>query len=86
MQQGATKIWQEADCCPGELATQKSSSFLLVLDAQSFTEIARAETPNLIPFHFHGQYFDELHGATGINGQCIAPNFAKFFQIPATFW
>lgn len=37
--------------------THKSSSFLLVLDAQSFTEIARAEIPHLIPFHFHGQYF-----------------------------
>ncbi|HMJ33644.1 MAG TPA: carotenoid oxygenase family protein [Baekduia sp.] len=32
-------------------------SFLLVLDAQTFQEIARAEAPHHIPFGFHGQYF-----------------------------
>ena len=32
-------------------------SFLLVLDAGSFEEIARAEAPHHIPFGFHGQYF-----------------------------
>jgi beta,beta-carotene 9',10'-dioxygenase len=32
-------------------------SFLLVLDANSFEEIARAEAPHHIPFGFHGQYF-----------------------------
>jgi beta,beta-carotene 9',10'-dioxygenase len=32
-------------------------SFLLVLDAASFEEIARAEAPHHIPFGFHGQYF-----------------------------
>jgi beta,beta-carotene 9',10'-dioxygenase len=32
-------------------------SFLLVLDAASFTEIARAEAPHHIPFGFHGQFF-----------------------------
>jgi carotenoid cleavage dioxygenase-like enzyme len=32
-------------------------SFLLVLDAGSFTEIARAEAPHHIPFGFHGQFF-----------------------------
>jgi beta,beta-carotene 9',10'-dioxygenase len=79
VQQGTSKIWQEAGCYPGEPVfaaaphtgaedegvllsvvadTQKPSSFLLVLDAQSFTEIARAEIPHLIPFHFHGQYFE----------------------------
>jgi beta,beta-carotene 9',10'-dioxygenase len=34
-------------------------SFLLVLDAESFTEVARAEAPHGIPFGFHGQYFRE---------------------------
>lgn len=34
-----------------------STSFLLVLDAASFTEIARAEVPHHIPFGFHGQFF-----------------------------
>jgi carotenoid cleavage dioxygenase-like enzyme len=32
-------------------------SFLLVLDAGSFEERARAEAPHHIPFGFHGQYF-----------------------------
>lgn len=32
-------------------------SFLLALDAATFTEIARAEVPNAIPFGFHGQFF-----------------------------
>jgi beta,beta-carotene 9',10'-dioxygenase len=31
-------------------------SFLLVLDARSFEERARAEAPHHIPFGFHGQY------------------------------
>jgi carotenoid cleavage dioxygenase-like enzyme len=32
-------------------------SFLLVLDAGSFEESARAEAPHHIPFGFHGQFF-----------------------------
>ena len=32
-------------------------SFLLVLDAGTFEEVARAEAPHHIPFGFHGQYF-----------------------------
>ena len=31
-------------------------SFLLVLDAGSFEELARAEAPHHIPFGFHGEY------------------------------
>jgi len=33
-------------------------SFLLVLDAESFEERARAEVPHAIPFGFHGQFFE----------------------------
>lgn len=33
------------------------TSFLLVLDAATFSELARAEVPHHIPFGFHGQYF-----------------------------
>lgn len=33
-------------------------SFLLVLDAGTFEEIARAEVSHHIPFGFHGQYFE----------------------------
>ena len=32
-------------------------SFLLVLDAGTLAELARAETPHAIPFHFHGSFF-----------------------------
>jgi carotenoid cleavage dioxygenase-like enzyme len=32
-------------------------SFLLLLDAASLAELARAETPHAIPFHFHGAFF-----------------------------
>jgi beta,beta-carotene 9',10'-dioxygenase len=32
-------------------------SFLLVLDAGTFEEVARADAPHHIPFGFHGQYF-----------------------------
>jgi carotenoid cleavage dioxygenase-like enzyme len=31
-------------------------SFLLVLDASSLEELARAEVPHHIPFGFHGQF------------------------------
>jgi carotenoid cleavage dioxygenase-like enzyme len=33
------------------------TSFLLVLDAATFTEVARARAPHHIPFGFHGQFF-----------------------------
>jgi carotenoid cleavage dioxygenase-like enzyme len=39
------------------LKGKKGNSFLLVLDARSFAEIARAEVPQHIPFGFHGQFF-----------------------------
>lgn len=35
---------------------KRGNSFLLVLDAASFEEIARAEVPHHIPFGFHGQF------------------------------
>jgi carotenoid cleavage dioxygenase-like enzyme len=38
------------------LDTRAGRSFLLVLDARSFGELARAEAPHHIPFGFHGQY------------------------------
>jgi carotenoid cleavage dioxygenase-like enzyme len=33
------------------------TSFLLVLDAATFTEVGRARAPHHIPFGFHGQFF-----------------------------
>jgi beta,beta-carotene 9',10'-dioxygenase len=39
------------------LDTEKDSSFLLVLNAATLAELARARAPYAIPFHFHGNYF-----------------------------
>jgi carotenoid cleavage dioxygenase-like enzyme len=39
------------------LDIDKARSFLLVLDAASLNELARAAAPHAIPFHFHGNYF-----------------------------
>jgi carotenoid cleavage dioxygenase-like enzyme len=36
------------------------TSFLLVLDASSFTEIGRAEIPHPILFGYHGEYFNQV--------------------------
>jgi len=38
------------------LDVRKAASFLLILDAHSFRELARAEAPHHIPFGFHGNY------------------------------
>ena len=35
----------------------KDRSFLLVLDACTLSELARADAPHPIPFHFHGAFF-----------------------------
>jgi carotenoid cleavage dioxygenase-like enzyme len=37
-----------------------NTSFLLVLDAATFTELARAEVAHHIPFGFHGQFFGDM--------------------------
>lgn len=37
-----------------------AQSYLLVLNAQSFTEQARVVLPHVMPFHFHGQYFEDV--------------------------
>ncbi|MBD1909391.1 MULTISPECIES: carotenoid oxygenase family protein [unclassified Leptolyngbya] len=42
------------------LNAQTQNSFLLVLDAQSWNELARVELPYHLPFDFHGQYFDAI--------------------------
>jgi beta,beta-carotene 9',10'-dioxygenase len=39
--------------------SQSGTSLLLILDGQSFTEIARTRLPQHIPFGFHGQFFGE---------------------------
>jgi beta,beta-carotene 9',10'-dioxygenase len=39
------------------LDSRRESSFLLVLDASTLHEIARAEVPHVVPFSFHGQFF-----------------------------
>jgi carotenoid cleavage dioxygenase-like enzyme len=42
------------------LDAPRSDSFLLVLDASRFEELARARVPHRIPFGFHGQYFGDV--------------------------
>ena len=39
------------------LDVRRKRSFLLVLDARSFTELARCAAPHHIPFGFHGSFF-----------------------------
>jgi carotenoid cleavage dioxygenase-like enzyme len=39
-------------------------SFLLVLDARSFEELARAPLPHALPFGFHGQFVTDLSDPT----------------------
>lgn len=43
------------------LDATKGSSFLLALDATTFTEIARAQVAHHIPFGFHGLYTSDIH-------------------------
>jgi carotenoid cleavage dioxygenase-like enzyme len=45
------------------LDAHRGASFLLVLDASSCAELARAEVPHHIPFGLHGQYFEAAAGA-----------------------
>ncbi|MCU0492435.1 MAG: carotenoid oxygenase family protein [Chloroflexaceae bacterium] len=42
------------------LDAERGTSFLLVLDAASFTELGRAEVPHHIPFGFHGFFFNDV--------------------------
>lgn len=44
----------------GVLDMRKGTSFLLVLDGPSFTELARAEVPHHIPSDLHGQFYADL--------------------------
>jgi beta,beta-carotene 9',10'-dioxygenase len=44
------------------LDARKAASFLLILDASSFRELARAEVSHHIPFGFHGNYFAATSG------------------------
>lgn len=41
------------------LNAAKGNSFLLILDAQSFAEIGRAEIPHAVLFGYHGDYFGD---------------------------
>ncbi|PSQ34669.1 beta-carotene 15,15'-monooxygenase [Halobacteriales archaeon SW_12_69_24] len=44
------------------LHTGEERSMLLVFDAETLTERARAPLPHAVPFGFHGRYFPELDG------------------------
>ena len=40
---------------------KKKSSYLLLLDGQTFTEVNRSYLPFKVPFSFHGNWFPELY-------------------------
>ncbi|SIR83047.1 beta-carotene 15,15'-monooxygenase [Haladaptatus litoreus] len=42
------------------LDVSAETSFLVVVDGKSFTELAKARVPHAIPFDFHGRFFSEL--------------------------
>jgi len=44
------------------LHTGEERTMLLVFDAETLTERARAPLPHAVPFGFHGRYFPELDG------------------------
>lgn len=50
------------------LDARKKASFLLILNASSFEELARAEVPHHIPFGFHGNYLAEASGPHSFRG------------------
>lgn len=52
---------------------RKGNSFLLVLDAGSLDELARAEVPHHIPFGFHGQFASERFCARARAPRCATP-------------
>jgi carotenoid cleavage dioxygenase-like enzyme len=72
---GSRSEWSADGCYPGEpvyvgehdegvllsivLDARRETSFLLVLDAVTLDEVARAEVPHAIPFHFHGDFMRE---------------------------
>ncbi|MGM0385407.1 MAG: carotenoid oxygenase family protein [Actinomycetota bacterium] len=44
------------------LDAHRGVSYLLVLDAATFTEVARAELPHPVLFGYHGQFYDDVPG------------------------
>jgi beta,beta-carotene 9',10'-dioxygenase len=42
------------------LDAHRGASFLLALDAATFTEVARAELPHAVLFGYHGQYYGDV--------------------------
>jgi carotenoid cleavage dioxygenase-like enzyme len=50
------------------LDARREGSFLLVLDAASFEQLARAQAPIRIPFGFHGSFFGAPNGVSQAPG------------------
>ena len=55
------------------LDARAGTSFLLVLDAQTLSEMARAECPHQIPFGLHGNYFSREGTNVASGSANIAP-------------
>ncbi len=58
------------------LDARRETSFLLVLDATTMDEVARAEVPHAIPFHFHGDYVRDAAPGDAGGGAGDAARFA----------
>ncbi|MCU0301628.1 MAG: carotenoid oxygenase family protein [Candidatus Nanopelagicales bacterium] len=59
------------------LDAARGISFLLVLDAGTFTEVARAELPHPVLFGYHGQFFDDVPGPSPQRGVPPGPSPAS---------
>ena len=56
---------RELEAIVHPMVREAERSFLLILDAQTFTEVARAEAPHHIPFGFHGHFFRDKPSSPG---------------------
>ena len=54
-----------ASCSRSSSTGAPARSFLLVLDAATFREVARAEVPHAAPLGFHGQWYADETGGLG---------------------
>ncbi len=60
MQEDAMGMPPDEELLSVVLDADRGVSFLLVLDAATFTEIARAELPHPVLFGYHGQFYGDL--------------------------
>ena len=52
--------WQDDGIVTSMVVGGDGKGFLLILDAKSFTEIARARLPDGLPYGFHNQFYPAM--------------------------